>query len=171
MDSDGKPLSDQSKPYPLQPWSCVQSKKSGLIWEVKSAEQGLRYSQNTYTWYHPDSKVNQGNPGVLNGGKCTGSGCDIYAFTQAVNNSNLCGFNDWRLPTRDELLTLVDTKATYPRPTIDIDAFPNAINSYYWTSTVNNFDPSMAWFVYFGSGYDYYEYKSFASHVRLVRKP
>ncbi|WP_455210348.1 Lcl domain-containing protein [Kaarinaea lacus] len=171
LDNSGHPLPDQSKAYPLQPWECVQSKKSGLVWEVKSAEQGLRYYKHTYTWYHPAGNVNLGNPGVINGGKCVGSGCDIYAYIQAINNSKLCGFDDWRLPTRDELLTLVDTKATYPRATIDIDAFPNAANSYYWTSTVYEFDPNMAWFVYFGSGYDYYEYKTFASHVRLVRGP
>jgi hypothetical protein len=149
----------------------VQSKKTGLMWEVKSAEQGLRYGKNTYTWYHPDANINKGVPGVANGGKCVGSSCDIYAYMQAVNNNKLCGFNDWRLPTRDELLALVDTKAAYPRPTIDIDAFPNAANSYHWTSSVYKFNPNMAWFVYFGSGYDYYEYKTFASHVRLVREP
>ena len=171
LDNNGQPLGDQSKSYPLQPWNCVQSKKTNLMWEIKTSEPGLRYSQNTYTWYHPDNKVNGGNPGVANGGKCTGSGCDIYAYVQAVNDSKLCGFGDWRIPTRDELLTLLDTTASYPRPTIDIDAFPNAANSYYWTGTVNDFDRNMAWFVYFGSGYDYYEYKSFASHVRLVRGP
>ena len=139
------------------------------MWEVKSPDQGLRYSKNTYTWYHPDTNINQGVPGIANGGKCTGSACDIYAYMQAINNSKLCGFSDWRLPTRDELLAVVDTKAVYPRATIDIDAFPNAANSYHWTSTVYKFNPNMAWFVYFGSGYDYYEYKTFASHVRLVR--
>lgn len=171
LDNNGQPLPDQSKPYPLQPWNCVKSKKTGLIWEVKSAEQGLHYSKNTYTWYHPDANINKGVPGVANGGKCVASSCDVYAYVQAINNTKLCGFNDWRLPTRDELLTLVDTKAAYPRPTIDIDAFPNAANSYHWTSTVYEFNPRMAWFVYFGSGYDYYEYKTFASYVRLVRGP
>jgi hypothetical protein len=171
LDNNGLPLPDQSKPYPLQPWNCVQSKKTGLMWEVKSAEQGLRYSENTYTWYHPDANINKGIPGVANGGKCVGSSCDIYAYVQALNNNKLCGFSDWRLPTRDELLTLVDTKAAYPRPTIDIDAFPNTANSYHWTISVYEFNPRMAWFVYFGSGYDYYEYKTFASHVRLVRGP
>jgi fibronectin type 3 domain-containing protein len=169
IDANGQALPDQSKPYPLQPWNCVQAEQTGLMWEVKSAEKGLRYSKNTYTWYYPDNNINGGKPGVANGGKCSDSACDIYAYVQAVNDSKLCGFDDWRLPTREELLTLVDTKATYPKPTIDIDAFPNAANSYYWTITVNEFDTGMAWFVYFGSGYDYYEYKSFASHVRLVR--
>jgi len=171
LNDDGHPFSDQSKPYPLQPWNCVKSKKTGLIWEVKTADEGIRDGKNTYSWYHPDADINRGEPGVANGGKCIGSSCDIYAYLQSVNNSKLCGFNDWRLPTRDELVTLLDTKAVYPRATIDIDAFPNTANSYYWTTTVYAFNPSMAWFVYFGSGYDYYEYKTFASHVRLVRGP
>lgn len=171
LDENGRPFSDQSRPYPLQPWNCVQSTKTGLMWEVKTTQPGLRNAKHAYTWYHPDTNINRGKPGVANGGKCTDSGCDIYAYVQAVNVSKLCSFDDWRLPTRDELLTLVDTKAVYPRPTIDIDAFPNTIDSYYWTVTVYTFDPNMAWFVYFGSGYDYHDYKTFASHVRLVRGP
>jgi fibronectin type 3 domain-containing protein len=171
LDNNGRPFEDQAKPYSLQPWYCVQSKKTGLVWEVKTTDKGLRDTKHTYSWYNPDNAANGGVVGVKNGGNCTGSECDIYAFAQAVNSSKLCGFNDWRLPTRKELLTLVDTSAAYPRPTIDIDAFPNTANTYHWTSTVYEFDPKMAWFVYFGSGYDYYEYKSFASHVRLVRGP
>ena len=169
LDDNGQPFKDQAKPYSLQPWSCAQSTKTGLIWEVKTTDKGLRDTQHTYSWFNPDTASNGGVPGVENGGNCTGSKCDVYAYVQAVNSSKLCGFNDWRLPSREELLTLVDLKAAYPRPTIDIDAFPNAANSYHWTSTVYDFDRRMAWFVYFGSGYDYYDYKSFASHVRLVR--
>lgn len=169
LDSNGVPLPDQAKPYSLQPWNCVRSKKTGLLWEVKTADNGLRNTENTYTWYDPNVSINKGVAGVENGGKCEGSSCDIYSYVQAVNAEKLCGFSDWRVPSREELLTLVDIKAVYPRPTIDIDAFPNTANTYHWTSTVYSFDPHMAWFVYFGSGYDYYEYKSFASHVRLVR--
>jgi len=169
LDDNGQPFKDQAKPYSLQPWNCVQSSKTSLVWEVKTTDKGLRDTNYTYSWYNPNKATSNGFAGVANGGNCSGSKCDVYAYVQAVNSTMLCGFNDWRLPTRKELLTLVDLKAPYPRPTIDIDAFPNTANSYHWTGTEYDFDPKMAWFVYFGSGYDYYEYKSFASHVRLVR--
>lgn len=169
LDDNGKPFKDQNKSYSLQPWRCVQSKKTGLVWEVKHNKEGLQFKNNTYSWFISNNSVNKGIPGVVNGGNCTGSNCDISGYLAAINKRKLCGYNDWRIPTRQELLTLVDEKAVYPKPTIDIDAFPNTASSYYWTNSVYDFNPKMAWFIYFGSGYDYYEYKTFASHIRLVR--
>lgn len=169
LDTKGALLADQAQSYAIKPWICVRSVKTGLVWEVKNNDGGLRDKDNTYSWHHPNAKINAGVAGSANGGKCSGSACDIHAYQQAINKLKLCGYDDWRIPTREELLTLLDKKAVYPKATTDIDAFPNTANSYYWTATSYSFNPQMAWFVYFGSGYDYYEYKTFASHVRLVR--
>ena len=54
-------------------------------------------------------------------------------------------------------------------PTINVDYFPNTVNSYYWTASANAFDQRLAWFVYFGSGYEYYDLKTAPFAVRLVR--
>lgn len=45
----------------------------------------------------------------------------------------LGGHDDWRLPTRAELLTLVDD--TRHNPAIDTEAFPNTPLAWFWTAT------------------------------------
>ena len=161
LDEAGRPLIDQGIAFDQQPWACVKSAESGLIWEVKSPEPGLHYRSNTYSWQQPAP-----NTGTAT---CTGSACNTSAYVRAVNAQGYCGFNDWRLPTRDELHALVDRNAVYPAPTINVDYFPNTVNSYYWTASANAFDQRLAWFVYFGSGYEYYDLKTAPFAVRLVR--
>ena len=56
-----------------------------------------------------------------------------------------------------------------PAPTINVDYFPNTVNSYYWTASANAYDQRLAWFIYFGSGYEYYDLKTAPFAVRLVR--
>ena len=63
----------------------------------------------------------------------------------------LGGHSDWRLPTRAELLTLVDD--TRHAPAIDTEFFPDTKNDWYWTSTVCAWSSVRAWYVYFDSGY------------------
>jgi len=51
------------------------------------------------------------------------SRCDTEKFVADVNAAALCGYNDWRMPTRRELLTLVHA-GTW-NPSIDATYFPN----------------------------------------------
>jgi len=169
LDSRGKVLKNQDTPYSRRPWACVRSNATGLVWEVKTNEPGLHHKNNAYTWFNPDKTVNSNVAGTQKGGVCVGSQCDTAAFIETVNAARLCGFNDWRLPTRKELSSLIETNVIYPDATIDNESFPNTAKSFHWSNTSYSHNPELAWFVYFGSGYEYYEYKSFASHVRLVR--
>ena len=36
-------------------WSCVLDDSKSLLWEVKSREEGIQYSLNTYTWFDGES--------------------------------------------------------------------------------------------------------------------
>jgi hypothetical protein len=84
------------------------------------------------------------------------------------------GHHDWRLPTKIELLSIVD----YGReaPTIN-PVFPSTVSStvspralqYYWSSTALAGSPSNAWLVDFNGGYTGNDAMSGTSYVRCVR--
>ena len=81
-------------------------------------------------------------------------------------NLTLGGYDDWRLPSDRELLTIVD----YGRydPAID-PVFQNVTSSWYWSSTNVASDSSYAWFVNFRYGGGLWVDKSVSSFVRCVR--
>jgi hypothetical protein len=133
---------------------------------VKTTD-GLRDLNNTYTWYNPDGKTNGGEAGVQNGGKCTDSGCDTQGFIREVNSGGLCGAKDWRLPTRRELLSIVDNGQS--DPAIDVNYFPNSASAHFWSSTPYADQESSAWNVFFRYGEVYPSGKNQSYHIRLVR--
>ncbi len=86
---------------------------------------------------------------------------------KACKALRLAGFSDWRLPTRAELLTLVDD--TRHEPAIDVAAFPDTKSDWYWTSTLTAWDPSCAWVVSFFLGSADYLHRDDLAFVRAVR--
>jgi len=67
----------------------------------------------------------------------------------------LLGHTDWRLPTRAELVGLIDD--TRRNPAIDINLFPRVLPRWHWTSTPwidpdGKASASDAWYVDFGLG-------------------
>ncbi len=148
-------------------WSCVRDNVTGLIWEVKTTNGGLRDMNHTYSWYNPDNTTNGGGAGTQNGGICSGSACDTHAFVQAVNNQGLCGASDWRMPTRKELLSIVHNGRIIPA--IDTAYFPNTPSVWFWSSSPNADGSAYAWNVYFYYGHVNGFYKDYGRRVRLVR--
>ena len=70
----------------------------------------------------------------------------------------------WRLPTKDELMTLVNKGRRNPA-----SDFPDMPSESFWSSSSYVNYPSSAWGVYFGSGYAGYYYQTGAASARCVR--
>ncbi len=100
--------------------------------------------------------------------------------TDNTPNGSGAKYNDWRLPSRNELQTIVDY--TQYDPSINREAFPDTMSFYYWSSTtpVGIFwSPASttpfgitdhAWRVDFTIGsVGYYGYKYNSYYVRAVR--
>lgn len=80
----------------------------------------------------------------------------------------LAGFDDWRLPSRIELVSILDS--TRNEPSIDMTAFPDAPSDWYWSSSTWAADPNKAWFVYFYFGYPDGEAVDKPFRARCVRR-
>ena len=86
---------------------------------------------------------------------------------QACVDLRLAGHGDWRLPSRIELVSLLDTRRT--QPSIDVEAFPGTPSDWFWTSSRAADDPNAAWYVYFYFGYPKTDDAGNVFSVRCVR--
>ena len=133
-------------------WGCTRDKRSGLVWEVKVKDGGLRDMSHVYTNY------GDGRSG------------DASALVAAVNTAGLCASKTWRLPTRQELQSLFDYGIPEPGPTVDPAFLPNLFNGAYWTSdSVAGATDTQAWSAGFYGGYVSSAARSSLYRVLLVR--
>lgn len=181
LDSNGDQLVDQTVDYEDTPWACVQDAVTNRVWEVKTDDGGLRDNDAKFTWYNSSGRNDGGEPGVADGGSCSSASCDSEGYVAAVNSAGLCGASDWRLPTRDEFLSL---DINLPGSAgLDDNYFPfaraSALN-FWWTGTPAvafdggeiDFPGDRAWGAFIRDHIELSPYlKSTENHVRLVRRP
>ena len=150
--------------------TCVFDTETGLVWENKSLQPGLRSVDNTYSWFHPDQANGELDyRGLKDGGTCEGSACDTWHFVEAVNASGYCGHNDWRMPSKDELFSISDVRRAKTPPTMNTVFFPAARAAEYWSGHDYSFQYDTAWAWNFELGHDRVDWKKEAKFVRLVR--
>jgi Protein of unknown function (DUF1566) len=124
-------------PWGVEPaqWGCTMDRVTGLTWEVKTDDMGLRDRHRLFSYYYPGSPDNP------------------YVYAAQVNQGGgICGSHDWRIPTRIELVSLVD----YGRSSGNAmderwfpDLFPLNSNAHWTDSTF--LSASTYWIVYFGT--------------------
>lgn len=174
LDASGVALANQAAQYSTTPWDCVHDEVTGLDWEVKTDSGDLRDKDWTYSWYNSTGTNDGGSAGTENGGVCVDTvNCDTQKYVSAVNAAGLCGRNDWRLATREELQSIVDFSLFSTAPRYDIDYFPNpplGLSLAHWTATPDAAEPTTAWSVNNLQGRAAAIYaKNRAFPVRLVR--
>jgi hypothetical protein len=172
LDEIGDEVDDTS-----QPWRCVRDNVTGLVWEIKTTDGDLHGRSHSYSWYSEED--NGGYSGPLNPTtpNCSISDCNTQDFIEEVNAQGLCGFYDWKLPSHNELLSIVHFGKSVS-PMLDTSYFPYADsgqggNLWYWTSQASvdgtNDAAQNAWAMDFSTGNDNFLNKSTAASVRLVR--
>lgn len=121
----------------------VTDNLTNLQWEVKTDDGTVHDKDNVYDW---------------NAGSGLGTAADGSAFTSflATLNSGSCFANqcDWRLPTRQELQSiLLDPYPCTTSPCVDQALFGPAAGGNYWSSTtVSTVGPFYAWAINFDDG-------------------
>jgi hypothetical protein len=125
----------QDGEYSINPMSytnngngTVTDNNTGLMWQKCSVGQNNDLSCSgtaaIYNWYQATGTADSTyNPS---------GGTNVCG---ALNTSNFGGHSDWRLPTEQELQTIVDYSIPNPGPTINAAYFPNTGADYYWSST------------------------------------
>ena len=127
--------------YASQPWACFRDNRTGLFWEVKTNDDGI---------YGKDKVFSKSNDGLV----------------QAANNAGLtglCGHDDWREPSKQELLTLINLENVQSSIAFNRSYFPNTRPNFYWTSDPDNK------VIDFENGRDYPTDKDYEFRKRLVR--
>ena len=111
--------------------------------------------------------------------------CDTEGYVQEINNVQLCGLSNWRVPASHELKRIVHCSNGYlisstdsaveslcksgsEMPSIEKDYFPNTVIEEYWTSTL--YVESIG-IVSFSSGYEDNRSRENSAPVRLVSDP
>ena len=125
----------------------------------------------------------------LSGSSCQEGEAQKYEWQSAMSlkGSHFAGYDDWQLPTIEQLRSLVfcsngtpaeeawdnacggknDKNGKYQKPTISQSIFLNTKSSWYWSSSLHD-NSDIAWVFDFSHGYGF-AYKDYNKYVRLVR--
>lgn len=179
LGQDGEVQAGQKMSYTLLTQNgsdCVKDNVTGLVWEQKTDDGGLRDRDWIYTWYSTDSTSNGGSKGYQDyrdydpsyTSTCGNSlsKCNTQAYVAALNAANYCGYRDWRMPSEEELVSIVDFGRV--NPSIN-PMFSHTQSDFYWSASPIADGNGDAWNVYFLDGNVYSNFKGYNVYVRAVR--
>jgi hypothetical protein len=144
---DGEFRTGAARSYTDNGNGTITDNATGLVWEKLTNDVTIHNVNNSYTWDLAFQKITD------------------------LNIMKFGGYEDWRLPNLNELLTLVDYGRFGPATN---PAFNNKINSFtrsslYWSSTSFQYNRSNGWYVDFKEGKVKANGKTNFHYVRAVR--
>jgi hypothetical protein len=141
---------------------CIQDPRTSLVWEGKT-KTGFRAGHHRYIQTHL---------GLDNSSDLALSEGHTDHYLARVNRQKLCGFDDWRLPSAEELQGLLNYGVAVPGPLWSSQDFPNTPNeARYWTATPYADSTLLHWYVDFASGVVSIATRQEGLSLRLVRGP
>ncbi len=126
-------------------WAMVRDNKTGLMWAIKSrGRDSIHFYAKQFAW----NDLQQD-------------------FIEPLNEEGFGGFSDWRLPTAEDLSSLMITSTRVP--IVNLDFFPYTRPDSYWTGLFRADTPDYACNVDFYLGNVHYSPKSQKNFVYAVR--
>jgi len=139
----------------------------GIVFYLDGNGGGLvcaESDQSTYTnWGCYETTIGGTGTGIGTGAANTAAivaECSEPGIAARIcNGMVLNGYNDWFLPSKDELDLMYEN--------LKLNGIGGFASAYYWSSS--EYSSSTAWLQHFGSGFQYGNSKSFTYYVRAVR--
>lgn len=142
MSANGLELADDATE-----WSCVKNNVTGQVWEKKVQSN----KDDTYT--------------------LDGTVSDVSFFVNKINDTALCGYTNWRLPSLKELNSITDKtiQATASAGVVNINYFPFLMqNNSYSSASFNQIHSNTIWDLNLQVGIPYFHAIDEAYPVILV---
>ena len=137
--NDGSVLADSAKLGSApKDWACTKDDVSGLIWEVKANDKKNPRDRNK-----------------------SSSWVNVQTYLKETNKNILCAADDWRIPTKQELMDLV------PKPPLNSTYFGDISLPWFWSSDESG---QNAWIVDLSKAKPLNTSKAGVYSIRLVRE-
>lgn len=170
FDINGDELSNDALVF-----SCVRDNFTNLVWEVKVTNASPQYSElrGVENYYSLDDSSNPT-------GSCPSAYvCSAEAYIEAVNDATYCGGANWRLPTYQELMGIMDYGDTDTNNLLPDEYFANTPDEatlnhlFYWVSdeNVEGGGDLFNWVLDISNGDDSAIKREGSAYIRLVREP
>jgi hypothetical protein len=130
--------------------NCVFDNNTGLMWSRYAAASVGPASDGLLPW-------------TTTGAGATAEG--IFPYCAAANAAALGGYSDWRMPNKDEIVSICSASVNSP----DSTAFPGMTTSDPWSSTTLWYDTTLGYYISFGAGRAVTAVKTATHYLFLVR--